>query len=61
MSEFKNKLDEKDIYARYRDATTTPDNPAPNMFDFLTTVPKSKYDNVVGWIHSWERLNKNAR
>lgn len=57
---FENKLDEKDIYARYRDTTTTSNNPAPNMFDFLTNVPKSEYDKVVGWIHGWKRLNENA-
>lgn len=40
----------RDIYARYKDTTITWNNFAPNIFISLTNIPKSPFDNVVGWI-----------
>jgi hypothetical protein len=41
---------QKNIYTRYKDATITNDNSATSMFDFFTTICRSKFDNIVGWI-----------
>ena len=45
-----NRLEEKDIYIKYRDSTCGFDTVDLFMWDSLTIVPKSKYDNVIGWI-----------
>jgi len=47
--------DQKDIYERYRDSTTTDDNKDPFFHEYSTTIPKSPFDNVVGWINIKER------
>jgi len=45
-----NELEKKDIYAKYRDTTNSRDNPEVFMRNSLTNTPKSKYDNVIGWV-----------
>lgn len=46
----KNLLDEKDSYNNYRDSTIGSEE-LPSFFPpDSTTIPKSKYDNIVGQI-----------
>lgn len=45
------ELDAKDLYAKYRDTTVgTLNTNYFEMFRYLTNIPKSKYDGVIGWI-----------
>ncbi|MGD9153783.1 MAG: hypothetical protein PVG30_09095 [Gammaproteobacteria bacterium] len=47
---FENELEKKDIYAEYKDTTKGYDDAEIFMQNSLTNVPKSQYDNVIGWI-----------
>ena len=50
-NQFINKLEEKYSYIEYEDRTIG-SNSLPSFLPYnLTTIPKSKYDNVVGQIH----------
>jgi len=55
IKEFINFSDDKDHYEDYKDGTIGIDNSSKDLFfGYSSTNPtKSKYDNVVGWIHGF--------